>query len=384
MAEIYSDVIIIGGGCSGLSLGYYYAKNNIGHKKITILEERDEYSNDKSWCFWLENNSDFIHRDIINKTWKVWRFSNSKSIYKHQSSNFEYCFIPSEDFYNKTTEAIYKDKRQNVLLNESVKTIKFTETNSYVHTENHILKSKIVIDTRPILKDEYMEAPVFQIFFGLEIESESNLFNPEEAGLMEDLQSSRERISFLYILPFSNNRALLEYTIFSNNLIKPEYLKDSLVNNLNSRNIGPYKILRSESGVLPMGLKVNACKSKDFYLRAGIASGNLRTSTGYGFLRIQRWAQHVALNLSENNSKDISAIRNYYYDNRKQQFFDSLLINVLKNDMDLGENIFLNIGRKMSADRFARFMSDAAQAYDYFSLAMSVPKLPFLKALISR
>ena len=40
MAEIYSDVIIIGGGCSGLSLGYYYAKNNIGHKKITILEER--------------------------------------------------------------------------------------------------------------------------------------------------------------------------------------------------------------------------------------------------------------------------------------------------------------------------------------------------------
>ena len=25
MAEIYSDVTIIGGGCSGLSLGYYYA-----------------------------------------------------------------------------------------------------------------------------------------------------------------------------------------------------------------------------------------------------------------------------------------------------------------------------------------------------------------------
>ena len=166
MAEIYSDVTIIGGGCSGLSLGYYYAKNNIGHKKITILEERDKYSNDKSWCFWLDKNSDFSHRDIIKKTWKVWRFSNSKSIYKHQSSNFEYCFIPSDDFYNKTTEAIYKDKRQNILLNESVKTIKFTETNSYVHTENHVLKSKIVIDTRPILKDEYMEAPLFQIFFG--------------------------------------------------------------------------------------------------------------------------------------------------------------------------------------------------------------------------
>jgi lycopene beta-cyclase len=384
MAEIYSDVTIIGGGCSGLSLGYYYAKKNIGNKKITIIEERNKYSNDKSWCFWLEKNSDFIHRDIINKTWKIWRFSNRKSIYKHQSSNFEYCFIPSNDFYNKTTEAIYKDKRQNILLNEIVKTINFTETNSYVHTENHILKSKIVIDTRPILKDENMEAPVFQIFFGLEIESESNLFNPEEAGLMEDLQSSRDRIGFLYILPFSNNRALLEYTIFSNSFIKPEYLKDSLVNNLNSRNMRPYKILRSESGVLPMGLKVNARKSKDFYLRAGIASGNLRTSTGYGFLRIQKWAKHVALNISENNSKDISAIRNYFYDNRKQQFFDSLFIKVLKNDMYLGENIFLNIGRKMTADGFARFMSETAQAYDYLNLAMSVPKWPFLKALISR
>jgi lycopene beta-cyclase len=384
MSEIYSDITIIGGGCSGLSLGFYYAKMNIGHKKITILEERDKYSNDKSWCFWLEKNCDFIHRDIIKKTWNVWRFSNSKSIYKHQSSKFEYCFIPSGDFYNKTIEAIHKDKRQNVLLNESVKTINFTETNSYVHTENHVLKSKIVIDTRPILKDEYMEAPVFQIFYGQEIESESNLFNPEEAGLMEDLQSSRERTGFLYILPLSSNRALLEYTIFSNSFIKPECLKDSLVNNLNIRNMKPYKILRSESGVLPMGLKVNVCKSKDFYLRAGIASGNLRTSTGYGFLRIQRWAKYIAGNLSENNSKGISATRNYLYDNRKQQFFDSLFIKVLKNDMYLGENIFLNIGRKMSADRFARFMSDTAQTCDYVSLAMSVPKLPFLKALISR
>ena len=118
MADIYSDITIIGGGCSGLSLGYYYAKENIGNKKIIILEERDKYSNDKSWCFWLEKNSDFIHRDIIKKTWKVWRFSNSKTIYKHKSSNFEYCFIPSEEFYNKTTEAIYKDERQTLLLNE--------------------------------------------------------------------------------------------------------------------------------------------------------------------------------------------------------------------------------------------------------------------------
>ena len=128
----------------------------------------------------------------------------------------------------------------------------------------------------------------------MEIESESNLFNPEEAGLMEDLQSSSERIGFLYILPIASNRALLEYTIFSNTFIKPECLKDALVHNINIRNMKPYKILRSESGVLPMGLKVNGCKSKDFYLRAGIASGNLRTSTGYGFLRIQRWAKHVA------------------------------------------------------------------------------------------
>ena len=275
MADIYSDITIIGGGCSGLSLGYYYAKENIGNKKIIILEERDKYSNDKSWCFWLEKNSDFIHRDIIKKTWKVWRFSNSKTIYKHKSSNFEYCFIPSEEFYNKTTEAIYKDERQTLLLNEKVKTIDFTETNSYIHTENHVLKSKVVIDTRPILKDESMEAPVYQIFFGQEIESADNLFNSSEAGLMEDFQSSGERIGFLYILPFSNNRALLEYTIFSTAFIKPEYLKDCLENNLSIRNIKQYKILRSESGVLPMGLKVSTWNSKDLYLRAGIASGNL-------------------------------------------------------------------------------------------------------------
>ena len=47
------DIVIIGGGCAGLSLAYELETNNkLKNKTLAIIEPRNEYKKDKTWSFW--------------------------------------------------------------------------------------------------------------------------------------------------------------------------------------------------------------------------------------------------------------------------------------------------------------------------------------------
>ncbi len=46
------DLVIIGGGCAGLSLAYQLSQFGENCPKTLIIEERELYTNDRTWCFW--------------------------------------------------------------------------------------------------------------------------------------------------------------------------------------------------------------------------------------------------------------------------------------------------------------------------------------------
>ena len=51
------DLIIIGGGCSGLSLAAALCRLAVQPEHVPrtlIVEPRSRYTNDRSWCFWAQ------------------------------------------------------------------------------------------------------------------------------------------------------------------------------------------------------------------------------------------------------------------------------------------------------------------------------------------
>ena len=48
------DLIILGGGCAGLSLALNLAKQGSVCPNTLILEKREAYSNDRTWGFWQQ------------------------------------------------------------------------------------------------------------------------------------------------------------------------------------------------------------------------------------------------------------------------------------------------------------------------------------------
>ena len=62
------DYIIIGGGCSGLSLAYELEiTSKLKDKTLAIVETRDKYQKDKTWSFWRVFDHNF--EDCIKKSW---------------------------------------------------------------------------------------------------------------------------------------------------------------------------------------------------------------------------------------------------------------------------------------------------------------------------
>ena len=153
-----------------------------------------------------------------------------------------------------------------LLKNQAVLEVVKTHNNDWqITTSQGIFTATNVIDTRPTnpVKDE--DSILWQSFIGVEIETNSDCFNATQFVLMDIDANFNQGLGFIYLLPFTANRALIEYTVFSENtlcaeLLK-EYLKPALIKYLNNTD---YNLVRTEFGQLPMGnKKVKQSKNKN-------------------------------------------------------------------------------------------------------------------------
>ena len=378
MRKIECDVLIIGGGCAGLSLAYEYAQMKKPRLSVFILEKRENYHDDKTWCFWLDHQQDFSHRDIILNSWKAWRFSSKEQSYIHRSEHFAYCHIASLAFYKKTTQAIEDDPRQTLVLEQVVSKIEKNGKYFNVEGPNLTARATHVIDTRAYEPNELIQyTQIFQRFSGVEIETQDDFFDSDLVGLMDDIKGNGKICQFRYLLPFTKRHALIELTSFSNAYYPPSDLDVSLQYYLDSLKVS-YKIIREEQGVLPMGIN-HPPRSEDGIILGGMKNDNLKPSSGYGFLRSQIWAKLIVTKFC-NDTLDIKLGKASHY---IPDFFDYTFLRVLDNNIDLAEDIFMSIGKNMRPDSFAKFMSDKAQVHDFMRLIAAVPKQPFIKAVLS-
>ena len=93
-----------------------------------------------------------------------------------------------------------------------------------------MFKSKILFDSRPTLFNSN-EKNLLQHFIGFEVVFKDNILDKTKITLM-DFQNFTNGINFMYILPFSENRALFEPTYFSTKIFKTSIYKKCLVNYL--------------------------------------------------------------------------------------------------------------------------------------------------------
>lgn len=379
------DLIILGGGCAGLSL----ATNLICSKSslsVLVLEQRSNYVQDRTWCYFSDNTpprSDIQHR------WPSMRVTSDNANVVVDCSSFPYEMVNAERFY-KNAQAVIENSAS-VKLKLGVNVHEGLEKHGElwsVSSDIGIFKSRYLVDTRPAQQPRRDGAKLWQSFYGAEIECETDKFNVLCGDLMDFSAAvacgSRlvlpKSVCFVYVLPTSSKKALIEFTSFGPDPILPKDLDKLLQQAITHRlSMSAYTVLRYEHGVLPMGINSTKSHQDPNHILAGLTAGGARASSGYAFTRIQRWAFCCAQSLAAGDGPVKHA-----QDSFVQKFMDSLFLKLVRSRPDLAPELFVALFSGTDTQSIIRFLSDRALPTDYVRVIASLLPGPLLKALFER
>jgi lycopene beta-cyclase len=253
-----------------------------------------------------------------------------------------------------------------------------------IRIDGEAYRASWVFDSRYKPAELHIESKKYhhlmQHFRGWEIETIDPVFDPAVATLFDLRTAQLDGLRFFYILPFSQRRALIEYTIFSQAVLPQEEYEQALSDYIQRQlSVKEYQIMEVETGIIPMTDYSFPRRLGQRVLSIGTLGGRVKPSTGYAFSRIQRDTQAIVKSLVRlNHPFDIPS------DPRKSLFYDSLMLDVMVNHPDMVEKILTKMFSRNPIQRAIEFLDERTQIWEDILLIASLPPVPFLRALGNR
>lgn len=371
------DYIIVGAGCSGLSLAYEMnVKNLFNDKTCAIIDKRKEFNRDKIWSYWNIYEHSF-YDCLINK-WDKFCVKKNQNEIILDCENFQYQSIDSQKFYKKILDNLNSNKNIKLILNKSVDKIYENKDEAIVQCSDEIFRTDIIFNSSLDNKTT-KESELFQHFYGCEVVFDENVNLPEYPIIMDFNCNQDSWVHFFYTLPMGKNKIFIENTWISNekSFAFERYIAEInyyIQNNLNYKK--KYKTNYSEIGSIPMFHFKNNMKYKKI-INIGTAGNLTRKSTGYTFLNIQKSVKQIAINISKKqNIKESSVSLKYNY-------LDDIFIKVLLEKKGSMYEVFFDLFKKNKTKDIVKFLSNTSNWFEDLKIILSMPKLIFIKKLLN-
>lgn len=364
------DLLVIGAGCAGLALGRSLCEHGARAPRTLLLDARERYTDDRSWSFWAKPDNPWL--GYARARWSAWAMSRrGHDTVVQRPSKRRYACLRAIDYYGQQIRHINASSSVALRHPTHVHGIEHHHDHFHVETDSGRLTALHVIDTRP---DESIRPLLWQQFVGEEVRTDAPCFDPGSAGLMLEMDCDQAGFIFTYLLPFGVDHALIESTRFSPRLLDADTLRAE-TRCATERLTGGERaeVIRQEFGRLPMGHWPHNRSVSTRPTRAGAGAGALRSASGYGFLRMQGWAQACARSLVKRDHPIPHPPEPAW-----RRAMDRRFLEVIRRNPQLAPALFERMASRLSGDRLARFLGDEARIGDVFSMVFALPKLPFL------
>ena len=366
------DLIVVGGGCAGLSLASRLAERDNDFRTL-VIEARTSYYEDRTWCGW--RTAPHFFSDCATVEWNQWEVVTDGGSFRQSSAQYPYELIQADRFYTKACDTIRASKAVTLMLGAEVEALSDNSVGASVTLKDQrTFHAPWVIDTRP--QQRIVKPPwLWQNFVGYVVSFREGCdpFRGQIPTLM-DFQPPNGRVAqFVYLLPICPGSYLVEWTHFASISGQLPFIEAQLVEWLNQRAGDSWKMERRESGCLPMALP--ALEYRKHVLSAGTRGGSMRASTGYAFHSIQRWADACALSLFA-TGRPLAPKRN-----RLLEALDASFLSVLQRKSTSASNIFGSLFAHCEPDSLVRFLAGIPRAGDFWPVLRSLPWGPFLSTV---
>jgi lycopene beta-cyclase len=374
------DYIILGAGASGLLLADALGRDEFfREKRILLLDKDAKNTNDRTWCFWEMGDGDFDF--IVGKVWDRIYFGGQKRSKEFSIAPYRYKMIRGIDFYNHYLLRI-KEYENVTFSQERVTEVLDIGNGAKVVTEQRQYTAKAVFNSifdykMALAQHRY---PVLQQhFIGWFIKTKKPVFKEDRATFMDFSIPQKGNTRFMYVLPFSKNEGLVEYTLFSERrLPREEYemaIKDYISHDLGCHD---FEILDREEGSIPMTCYQFSENNTSHILHIGMAGGWAKPSTGYTFKSSAKKVPKVIEHLKSGKGLDKLRFRDRFW------FYDMLLLDILHKENSLGQPIFESLFMKREPRDILKFLDEDTNLWQDVKVMGAPAPWPFIRALCSR
>ena len=382
MEQNYFDFIICGGGASGLLLLKALREDSHFDQYSVLLIEKDaKNKNDRTWCFW-ESSSDTFDK-LLTKEWSNAEFRSKEFKKQFDLAPLKYKMLRSSKFY-KLIQSNYLKTKNTFHLQSEIKEVKTKKNETEVVTDKGNFQSTRVFNSlyNPEALLNQKKYPVLrQHFVGWFIKTNKPIFDPGKILFMDfDIPQEKET-RFLYVLPLKTNYALVEYTLFSENLLENESYENGIKSYLESKGIYDYIIEEKEKGNIPMTCFPFDKFNSNSLLHIGTAGGWTKASTGFTFMNTIRNIKSLILFLKTNNKLKSFKIKSRF------KFYDLLFLDVLARYNSEGSKLFSRMFEKNPPLRIFRFLDGKTSLSEEIKIMASFnfnQKFWFVKAFLQR
>ncbi|WP_426058404.1 lycopene cyclase family protein [Hymenobacter sp. B1770] len=374
------DYLLVGGGAAGLSLAYYMAQEpRLAGKKVLIIEPEAKNQNDRTWSYWADKP--MVFDGLAAHDWGQIAFRSPDFEKVIDLGAYRYRMIRGLEYYDFVRRALTANA-QFTLVKGTVEQLHNTATGVEAHSSAGQFTARYAFDSRPPdlrqLQQPQKHRYLLQHFVGWEVATDTDVFDPAVVEFMDFRGEQHHEARFIYVLPFSKRKALVEYTLFSETpLAKAEYeaaIREYLEATLGVKD---YRIEAEEIGAIPMTDHPLPARVGARIINIGTRGGRAKPSTGYAFKRIQQQSERLVAALAATGRPPADPTGD------KWQFhlFDTLLLDIMKRRGETTRDIFRELFERNPVERIFRFLDETTSWADNLRVMNSVSPGPFMRSI---
>lgn len=375
VTAVRADYLIAGAGCAGLSLAVHLAQQarRRGREcpRIVLLEPRTTYRRDRTWCGWRFAEHPFAA--AVQHRWSRWLVREGERTVVRACARHPYEHVASDAFYALAQEILRAHPQVELRTGTQVEELHARGDEVVAETSAGRVRASLAFDSRPAPQgpggDDEVE--LLQHFRGWEVEAGRPVFDPETPVLMDFAVPQENGLHFLYVLPFTSTRALVESTYISPAPLPEQVYAADIRAYLERRHgLRDPEIVFEERGEIAMTTRPFAPRQAPRIVNLGLRGGLAKASTGYAFQAIQEFSAALAGALLDRPGAppEPPAPRP-----EAAVAMDRVMLAYLRRRPERGPGLFVDLFERLPPELLCRFLTDHARPLDYPRVMLSTP-----------